>query len=198
MASTRKKIIVFLISILAFLVVLGLGYSLFVTIRSNPSQGLVTCTADGSCFWTAHIHAYVPVYICGSFYKFPHEVGPLDHPHTHEEQNIIHWHDKLPYDQSSSMIIDTDPMTLRAFFDSISVPFSQDAISTFSNGNLCPNGNPGKVSVFVNGDLYEGEYGSYIWKDHDVISIYFTDQPITEIEAELKADPPTFPKLGRG
>ena len=104
------------------LLIATLGYSLYQTYQSGALRaGTVTDTGAGY-IWTAHLHAYVPISICGEAFRLPVEVGPLTGPHTHEEKNIVHWHDKLPYDKERGAILDTRPLTLGAFFEAIGVP----------------------------------------------------------------------------
>ena len=193
----KKNIKAAIIWSLILAVAAFLSYSLYVTIESDPSSGIVTCPKTGECIWTAHVHAFVPILICDKEFRLPIEVGKLQNPHTHEEKNIIHWHDKLPYDKTTNMITNLEPLTLGAFFDSIDVEFSEKSIDGKTNGDLCPNNKAGDLKVFVNGKL-NTQYGNYIWKDKDVISIFFDDTPVETIEKELMENPVTFPALGRG
>ncbi len=193
----KKKVKAAVIWSIIVLVIAGLTYSLYATIKANPSLGIVTCPQEGSCFWTAHIHAFVPISICGEEYRLPIEVGRLDGPHTHEEKNTIHWHDKLPYDQTTQSITNTEPLTLGAFFSAIEVALSDRRIADKNNGDLCPDGKAGTVKVFVNGSPVS-EFREFIWKDQDVIVIFFDSRSVEEIQAELKVNPIEFPKLGRG
>ena len=188
------------IAIWAVIVVIlaGLGYSLYVTFQSGAaSAGVISCPTEGECIWTAHIHAYVPVMTCGSYYRFPTEVGALTGPHTHEEKNIIHWHDKLPYDTASQRVTNASPLTLGAFFDAIDVPFSQTRIYDYKNGDKCPDGTTGTLKIFINGVLNENPR-AYIWQNHDIVRIFFDGRTIQEVQQEVDSNPITFPKLGRG
>jgi hypothetical protein len=186
-----------LIAIVILAVVGGLAYSLMVTFKTGASAGVVTCLEDKSCIWTAHIHSYLPLSICGKDTRLPIEVGALTGPHTHEEKNIAHWHDKLPYDKVKQAITNIDPLRLSSFFEAIEVPFGADHIMHKRNGDLCDDGKPGTLSVFINGEL-ETDFTSYVWKDHDIIRIFFDSRPIEAIAEEVEANPAEFPKLGRG
>jgi len=192
-----KKIKTMIVWIVIIIIAAALAYSLNITLKSNPSLGIVTCPKVGTCFWTAHIHSFIPVSVCGKEIRLPIEVGRLDYPHTHEEKNINHWHDKLPYNKETNMITDTKPLTLGAFFDSIEIKFDNETYDDKKNGDLCPDGKPGKLTVFANGKLLENP-SEFIWKDKDVIRIFFDTRTREEIEEFIKNNPVKFPALGRG
>lgn len=183
-----------------FLLVLGMGYvsySLYITLQSGAvSAGVVTCVAENDCYLTAHIHAYIPITICDKEFHLPIEVGPLTGPHTHEEKNIAHWHDRLPYDNILKQPKNTAPLSLDAFFNAINVPFDLRRIGAARNGDTC-EGKSARVNMFVNG-IHNTDYERYVWKDKDVIVIIFDSRTPETIEAELKAHPIVFPALGRG
>lgn len=193
----KGKTIKIIIGAAVIAVIAILGYSLSVTLKQDPGAGTFTCLNDGTCIWTAHIHAYFPIMICGEEYRLPIEHGPLDDPHSHEEKNIVHWHDKLPYDPETQSILDTKPLTVGAFFDSIDVNFSENQIAQKRNGDQCAKGESGAVKMFVNGK-HNNQFRDYIWRDKDVILIIFDDRSIETIEEELRNNPITFPKLGLG
>jgi len=199
MTSRTKKKFLIVIWIVIFFAVIGLGYSLYITLSSDAtSTGVIACPeGTGECFWVTHTHAYIPIYACGEEVRLPFEKGPLTGPHTHEERNIIHWHDRLPYDLSTKTITVTEPLTLGAFFDALEIPFGTDRIQNFVNGDLCPNGEPGQITMFVN-NATSTEFRSHIWKDQEVIVIYFDSRSEAELLEELKILDLEFPKLGRG
>lgn len=182
---------------LALLAAGGISYSLYVTFQSGAaSTGVVTCVKEGECYLTAHIHAYIPITLCGKEFRLPIETGALTGPHTHEEKNIAHWHDRLPYDNVLKQPKDVTPFTLDVFFKAVHIPFDIRRIGTARNGDLC-EGKSGTVKMFVNG-IENSDYERYVWKDHDVIAIIFDSRMPEAIEAELKAHPILFPALGRG
>ena len=189
------------LGIIWFLILLALGgliYSLIFTEKQNPSNGIVTCPkSDGICVWTAHIHAYMPINICGEYFRLPTEVGALNMPHTHEEKNLAHWHDQLPYDMDTKSVKNVEHLLVKSFFDEIKIPFSEDRIANKKNGDLCPNGKPSTFRAFLNG-LEKKDFPNYLWRDHDVIYFEFSDRKTSEIEKELKDNPISFPILGRG
>ncbi len=189
------------LGIIWFLILLALGgliYSVIFTEKQNPSNGIITCPKVGEdCVWTAHIHAYMPINICGEDFRLPTESGALNMPHTHEEKNLAHWHDQLSYDNEKKEVKNTEHLTVKAFFKEIKVPFSEDYITDKKNGNLCPNGKPATLKAFLNGKE-KPDFTNYVWKDKDVIYFEFSDRSSLEIEKELKQKPVNFPVLGRG
>lgn len=194
----EKKIKQSVIASIVTVVAGGLVYSLAVVFTTGAIKtGVVTCLENGSCYWTAHIHGYYPISICGEEYRLPIEQGPLGGPHTHEEKNISHWHDRLSYDQKSGQITETDPLLVATFFKSINVPLTNQSITDKENGDNCPTGAAGTLKAFVNGQ-YTPHIVSHIWQDKEVISIFFDERTPQEIEAGLKAKPVEFPTLGRG
>ncbi|OGF01948.1 MAG: hypothetical protein A3G07_02755 [Candidatus Doudnabacteria bacterium RIFCSPLOWO2_12_FULL_47_12] len=187
--------------VVLFLLLIGAGvivYSLIVTFRSGATKsGVITCLDSGECFWTAHIHAYIPVTICGQEYRLPIEKGDLSGPHTHEEKNLAHWHDRLAYDPQARQIIDTRPLLLKSFFEAIAMPFSNTGIAGKNNGDICPGGGKGSLQMFVGGKYMENPE-SYIMRDLDVVQIFFDERDIKTIEEDIKNNPVPFPALGRG
>ena len=183
------------------LLLLGAGilaYSLAVTLRSGAvKSGVVTCLDNGECYWTAHIHAYVPISICGQEYRLPIEKGDLTGPHTHEEKNLAHWHDRLAYDSKTKQITNTRPLLLKSFFEAIGIPFSNTGLDGKTNGDLCPDGKRGQLKGFVNGSHVEN-IESHILRDRDVIQIFFDEREPAALEQEIRQRPLPFPAAGRG
>lgn len=194
----KKKIKKSIILSIVVLAIIGIVYSLFITLQSGArSSGLIVCPQEDKCYWTAHVHAYVPIKICGEDKRLPIELGPLNGPHTHEEKNIIHWHDRLPYDNVNKRLLETKPLTLGAFFDAINANFNSNSILDKNNNDVCLDGTQGKLKMFVNGKR-SNQFRDFIWKDKDVIFIIFDNESYEEIEAELMQNSIKFPALGRG
>ena len=189
-----KKIAIILI----IATVVGIvSYSLIVTLRSGAlKSGVVTCLDNGQCFWTAHVHSYVVIKACGEEKILPTEVGSLSKVHTHEEQNVFHWHDRLPYDNDKKEILDTKPLTLGTSFDEIKITFDKGKVFDLTDGDSCTNGKAGSWKMFVNGQSSE-KFREYIWQDKDVIVFVFDDRSSSEVGQELKSNPISFPTLGR-
>jgi flagellar basal body-associated protein FliL len=191
--SVKRSIILMIITLLVAIVV----YSLIFTFRSGATtSGVVTCLDNGQCFWTAHIHSYYPIAICGQEYSLPVEKGSLSGPHTHEERNIAHWHDRLPYDKKTGKITETDPLLVGKFFAEIGVTLTNQAVADKKVGDSC-HGQAATLKAFVNGK-YTPDVVNHIWQDKEVISIFFDESTPEQIEEQLKAQPIEFPALGRG
>ncbi len=194
----KKKMKRNLILSLIVVAALGLVYSLYAAFTTGAVQkGVIVCPTEDNCIWQAHVHAYVPTIICGDDVRLPIEKGPLDGPHTHEEKNVIHWHDRLPYDKANQRILDATPLTLGAFFDAIDIIFDSDRIMGKENGGVCPDGGIGTLKMFVDGKQ-NNQFRNYVWEDRDVILLVFDSRAVNEIEAQLATQPIKFPTLGRG
>ncbi len=172
----KRSIIAGLIIFAAF----GLGYSVYVLYATGAAQrGVIGCVGT-DCYWSAHIHAQADVVVCGEEHRFPIEKGRLDEPHTHEEKNLIHFHERLLIDPQTKEIQDARRLTVGAFFDQMETRFDETHIMDRQNGGLC-NGKPGSVKMFVNGKP-DGNFRDYIWKDGDKIHIIFDENPAPSIE----------------
>lgn len=155
----------------------GLSYGVFKTHASGAAaEGIIVCPTPGNCLWTAHVHAQLEFSICGEEIRLQVEKGPLDGPHTHEEKNLIHWHERTPIDQATGKLLDTTPLKLGSFFDAMEVAFSDTQIGDKEDGDTCPDGKPGVLKAFVNGIPIDNAR-DYIWKDKDVIKIVFDESP---------------------
>lgn len=166
-----KKALIILAIILALT---GLAYSVYSVYATGAAQrGVVVCT--DKCYWTAHIHTEVDVNICGKEFRFPVEKGRLDRPHTHEEKNLIHFHERLLIDPVTKEILNPQPLTLGAFFDAMEVQFDENKVLDKTNGDSC-NNQSSSVKMFVNGKP-SALLRDYIWKDGDKINIVFDEKP---------------------
>ncbi len=195
LARRIKELLIFTIIAAVSVVV---GYSLLITISSGAlKSGVVTCLEDGRCFWTAHIHTYIAAEACGEEKLLPAEVGPLAKVHTHEEQNVLHWHDRLAYDLQKKEILDTKPLALGSSFDDVGISFDKGNAFGLKDGDKCPDGNGGQWKMFVNGKQTD-KFRDYIWQDKDVIILIFDGRSPSEIEENLRKNPVNFPTLGRG
>lgn len=90
-----------------------------------------------------HWHALVDIAICGQKRDLPKgasgEIGtPLLHSHN---DNTIH---------VEGRVVRPEDIMLGKFFDVIGVPFDKDRIMEKKNDDVCPNGQPGTVKMFVN------------------------------------------------
>ena len=58
------------------------------------------------CFWTAHIHATVKMFMKGEGVPLGFEEGVLEGSHTHAESDKIHWHGLIPVDPKTKEVSD--------------------------------------------------------------------------------------------
>ncbi len=187
---------------IVMLAVTGLSYSVYDVYTTGAAErGVVVCLSDkgemtpeasgNTCYWSAHIHAEVNIDLCGdTSYRFPVEKGALDGPHTHEERNLIHFHERLRIDENSKEILDTQLLTLGAFFDAMEVPFDNGKVLDKTNGQTCDN-QLSTVKMFVNKDWNRNSLGKpvasfrdYAWEDGDVITVIFDERPSEAIAEE--------------
>jgi len=109
-----------------------------------------------------HWHADFEIWICGERIELPQSRGldnkvgtPFWHHHNDDRIHV------------EGILLSLEQVNLHSFFEviggsitntSISIPQSLPPNSnplTYSNGDLCLNGNPGTLYVFVNGELIE-------------------------------------------
>jgi len=126
-----------------------------------------------------HWHADFEVWACGEEIHlmessgFDNKVGsPVLHYHN---DNRIH---------VEGVLLTLEEANLHEFFEaiggdlssqSITVPVHEEGLKTWTNGAFCPDGKPGKLYMFVNGEL-NNEYDNYI------ISPYSNVPPGDEIK----------------
>lgn len=123
--------------------------------RVQSEKPLVICQPPDAppeqqqCFWTAHIHATVKVFMKGEEVPLGFEQGALEGPHTHAEKNKGHWHGLIPVDYQTREVKDWSALEL-------------------SKIALGPQ--EGNRTFVVNGKEVDP---SYIWKDGDSIEIHY-------------------------
>lgn len=180
---------------LVLVVLIGLSYSVYIVYSSGAAQrGVTVCVSENECYWSAHIHAEVTVDICGDdSFRFPVEKGPLNGSHTHEEKNLIHFHERLLIDTKTQEILDPQPLTLGAFFDAMEETLDSEKIFDKKNGDLC-KGQLSTVKMFVNGRP-SSSFRDYIWKDGDKIKIVFDERPVEEVAKEEQSTTFLAPQL---
>jgi cytochrome c biogenesis protein CcdA len=189
MSRKYRRAILFSLAVIA---IAGIAYSVYVVQTSGAAQrGVVVCLSETECYWSAHIHSEIHINVCGdTSYRFPIEVGRLDGPHTHEEKNWIHYHERLRIDPLTKEILNTSPLTLGAFFREMNVNFSETEILNVRNGDNC-NGQAGSVKMYVSRNWNRNELGKpsalfddYVWRDGDVVTIIFDTSPAPAVERE--------------
>lgn len=104
-----------------------------------------------------HWHANFEVSICGvkqdftHGYDFEHDAIGTPLLHTHND-NTIHIEGRVPKKED---------IAIGHFFDNIRVSFSSTKIMDKKNGDLCPDGKPGTVKMYVN-EQQNNEFRDYI------------------------------------
>ncbi len=193
----NKKIIKNLLIILGILALVGFfAYSLIEYQRSGIAQdGVVTCAKE-QCFWSAHIHVNVPIQICGEKYILSKYKGPNADSHTHGDGNIIHWHNKIPFDAEKKQFLESSPFALNLIFKTLELPITDESLLGKKDGEAC-RGAPGAWKVFVNG-TETPDWRNYEWKDRDIVLFIFDERSAEEIEKELRQNPIEFPPVGEG
>ena len=192
--SYMKKITIFILGI----ALIGFfTYSILEYKKTGVSErGLITC-AEGQCYWTAHIHTWVRINVCGKEISLSKLVGPLSGIHTHTEENILHWHDRLTVDPETRELLPTDILRIGFGLQSLSIPFTTDGILEEKNGDLCPDGKEGTLKFFVNGKPFPPD-PSFVWSDHDIIDIIFDGKSGEEAFEYVQTLPKQFPILSNG
>ncbi|MDP3778825.1 MAG: hypothetical protein Q8R30_02100 [bacterium] len=193
----NKKLIKNLFIVLVLLALVSfLAYSLIEYQRSGIAQdGVVTC-ANGQCFWSAHIHIDIPIQICGDKYVLSKFKGPLANDHTHGDENIIHWHDKIAFDAEKKQFSEPTPFALNLIFKTLELPITDESLLNKKDGDTC-RGLAATWKVFVNGVL-RPDWRSYEWKDRDIVLFVFDERTVEEVEKELRQNPIKFPPVGEG
>ncbi len=196
--TRQHKFIIRIVIIVGFLALLGfLIYSVRQYRQSGIAEsGIVTCEGE-KCFWNAHIHVYLPIEICGQEYPLSKFQGPLAKHHTHGEENIIHWHDRLKFDPATKQFLEPSPFLLSRTLETLQIPVSETTLLDKKDGDSCLDGSSGAWKVFVNG-AFQADWRNYEWQDRDIALFIFDARIIEEIEAELRDKPKVFPKLGAG
>jgi len=129
-----KKVIFFIIVLVTAYVSLTIFYQ---TIQIN-----VTSWTKGPVHW----HADVEIEICGQPYFLPTAEGLSNKV----GENLVHTHEDMRIHVEGPVMEPADA-SLGTFFQTQGIPFSQTQIADKKNGDLCPDGRPGKVRMYVNG-----------------------------------------------
>lgn len=176
MVKKRPVVFKILIYLVILVIIVFLIYSYFSykkSLGTEEGETFVICDQQQNCVIALHGHAEVDIKVCGEEVDLHLETGDLSSTHTHKERNLIHIHERLKYDNSTQTILQTEPITMKSFFNhlDVSIRFNSNCIADKCNGDLC-NGNPGTLKFYIN-DIENNEYENYIWKDHDKIKIIF-------------------------
>ncbi len=197
MCTLHNKYIKNILIVIVAVALIGfLAYSVVEYRRSGIAErGVVTCS-EGQCFWSAHIHLDMPIEICGKKHLLPKFRGPLNDMHTHGDDNIIHWHDKIAFEPANKQFLESNPFELGLIFKTLELPLVDDMLLGKKDGDLC-GGFASTWKVFINGTS-NPNWRSYEWKDHDIAYFVFDARIIEELEKEFRQKPLIFSPIGEG
>jgi hypothetical protein len=150
------------------------------------NTGIVTC-AEGQCYWTAHMHAWIRISACGKRINLPKLMGPLSGPHTHTEENFLHWHDKLPADPATKEVLNDTPLRLGHGLATLGITLP----------DTCTDSADATTKFFVNGKE-RNDLAEYVWRDRDIIDILIDARSLEEAAQDIQTLPKDFPTLGEG
>lgn len=168
----KRKWPVYLGYALAIIILAYIGYSVYYYLSTAEKVEEYEVCGPGKCIKTFHVHADIKFDLCGNNINLQLEKGPLEGPHTHKERNMIHFHERLPYDLATGKLLEVAPLRLGAFMNAMDMRFNERCIAEYCNGDLCPDGKAGTVRMFVNKQP-NTEFDQYVWNDKDEILITF-------------------------
>jgi hypothetical protein len=129
--------------------------------KQKAAEGIVICnTETNECLKTLHIHSDITIDVCGYEVKLPREIGALNGLHTHKEKNYLHFHDKLPLEQTSKEQLFDKRLSLQEVLDTF----------TINPAEHCTGSTPIVTDVTVNGTT-PSDGLQYNWTDGDQISL---------------------------
>lgn len=200
---TTKKPASFKLSIkniltgLAVLILLGAALYSYQYYRGSDieKEGIVICNRQGECEKSLHIHSALLATICGETQNLLKDTGELADLHTHKQSNVLHFHERLKVTPAGE-IVDSTPLTLENATRAVLGLELEDneCIGEYCNGDRCPNGRPGTLSLtvvegFCNGDSCPGKeeaqkavrergeiqenIADYVWKDGQLLYLTF-------------------------
>ncbi len=143
--ESKKTIIFAIIVIVSILTTAFLVGQTIALSTTSWSKGLV------------HWHADFEIWTCGEKQTLPEPTGLWSRVGTGD----LHHHGDYRM-HVEGVIKEREDATLGKFFDTIDVPFGNDMLMGMMNGDMCPSGGQGTVKMYVNGDLYQGDYRDYV------------------------------------
>lgn len=130
------------------------------------------------CFYTSHIDIYLTIKIWGEERTLPFEKGDLTKAHTHADKNKVHWHSLIPVNPTTREL--ERQLILSEYIDDLGIPFADDRIYNFKNGDVGPNGKPGFLKMLVEGkprnELRNFIIDNALFGQH--IELVFDDKPL--------------------
>lgn len=135
-----------------WIVILAVIVGVFFAIRSASKTAPETAYTSGPIHW----HVAIKLSVCGVARDLPGPqdgsmVGPSELYHHHGDNT---WH-------IEGRVFKKEDIALGKFFDAQGIPFDRDRLLDKKNGDLCPDGRPGEVQMFVNGQP-NTEFRDYI------------------------------------
>jgi len=109
-----------------------------------------------------HWHPLLYVNVCGKPYQLPPESGPMPGIHTHADMPNIHL--ETTYDPAK--------LILGEAMKDIGLKFDKGVLLNKKDGDVCPSGNAGKVTVKSDGKLVE-DYTNLPLRDGQEIKVDF-------------------------
>lgn len=153
MTKTEKKVVF----VLYILITAGIT----IYIAGGTAYLNMTSATGGPIHW----HADFEVWACGQKLEMQHSEGLENKVGT----NLMHAHDDYRI-HVEGVLQHMDEASVGEFFEAIGGEFSEDTLTvplldtsmrTWKNGDLCPDGNPGKIRFFINGKE-NFDFGKYI------------------------------------
>ena len=172
----KNSVTKYLACLIVLIVIIVLIYSVYVYKKSVEDSGesFIICRTQEDCTLSQHIHTEVEIKICEEEIKIPLEAGDKIGTHTHKERNLLHFEERLKYNNVTKKLIEKEPITLKNFFNhkDVNIKFNSTCIANKCNGNICDTAS-GTVKFFVN-SIENKDFENYVWNDGDKISIEFS------------------------
>lgn len=153
------------------ILIIGLAYSVATFYQKGGEKGFIVCGPEG-CELAAHWHSQLEMSVCGEPFHLPLEAGDLNKQHTHKERDRLHFHALIKTDEKGTKLLEPDKVRLGELFDFLGIRFTNECFGEYCNGDSCPDGTVGNLTMNVNG-VPNIQYDDYVWKDGDVIKIAF-------------------------
>lgn len=97
-----------------------------------------------------HWHAGLAISACGEPIPLPRPQGGSVHGQQFVGTPFMHLHAE-PAIHIEGVVRKKEDITLGRFMESIDMPFTAETLLGHTNGDLCPDGKPGTVTLLVNG-----------------------------------------------
>ena len=128
------------------------------------TSGVVVCNEAGVCEKSMHIHAEIDITVCGKKFDLPKDIGNLADTHTHKEDNLLHWHDKVRIDKDGDTTGGEEDRKVSSVIDL----YLKDQLPGKCSGSV----KSGIFNLTVNNTTVE-DVNNYVWKDGDKLKLTF-------------------------